>query len=46
MPWPQKAVLLKAKISTFLIGRQRTASQTGEEMQQEPKTQKANREYY
>ena len=40
MPLAQTAAPLKAKISMFLFGRERTASATAEELQQEPKTQK------
>ena len=41
-PLPQKTVALKAKVSAFWIGSQRTASKPEEEFQQERKTQKVN----
>ena len=46
MPLPQKTVQLKAKVSTFWIGSQRTASKTERELQQEPKTQKVIFQFY
>lgn len=43
MTFPQTTVPLKVRVSIFLLGRQKTASgETEGQLQQEPKTQKAD----